>query len=442
MINDLPTSSKRLLKSQGITSLNDMQLASLAAHESHGNILLLSPTGSGKTLAFLLPLLSKLDPKNQNIQAMIIAPTRELAIQIEDVYRSLKMGSRVLCCYGGHSMREERKNLEKFPQLIIGTPGRIDDHMKRENISTDYIKSLVIDEFDKSLAYGFQKEMKSIFKKLPNLESITLTSATYAEEIPSFLKFKNHEVLNFLDDGKSQLQLDIHLVVSEYKDKLQKLFDLLCFLQKGSSIIFCNHRESVERLHGFLSEKNIETAYYHGKLEQSERESTLTKFRNGSVQILIATDLAARGVDIEGIDHIIHYHLPQDRETYTHRNGRTARMKSEGKVYLLISKSEELPSYLTEDIPELKIEKNIAVPTAPLWVTLYIAAGRKEKINKVDIVGFLSKVGELSKNEIGQISLKDHFAYVAVKRNTSKALLKKVEGKKIKNKKVKIKLAD
>src|SRR5690606_31928614 len=149
-------------------------------------------------------------------------------------------------------------------------------------------------------------------------------------------------------------------------------------LGSGSSIIFCNHRESVERLHKFLSERKVQSAYYHGKLEQTERGSTLTKFRNGSARILIATDLAARGVDIEGIDHIIHYHLPPDQETYTHRNGRTARMKSEGKVYIILSQNEELPDYIEEDIPELKLKKKLAAPAAPEWTTLYVAAGRKD----------------------------------------------------------------
>ena len=442
MINEFPISTKRVLKNQGIIELNPMQQASLAAHETEKNILLLSPTGSGKTLAFLLPLLERIDFKLESPQVMIIAPTRELAIQIEDVFRSLKTGAKSVCCYGGNSMRDERKALEQNPIMVIGTPGRLDDHMKRDNIKNEFIKTLIIDEFDKSLAYGFQKEMKSIFKNLPALEWKTLTSATYAEEVPTFLKFQKKEVLDFLKGLHQKNHIEIKKVISPFTDKLQTVFDLLCYLKKGSAIIFCNHRESVERVSEFLSERGVHSGYYHGKLEQNERESTLTKFRNGSINILVATDLAARGVDIEDIDHIVHYHFPIDKETYIHRNGRTARMNADGKIFIIQSKTESLPDYISDELDEVKLENEYSLPEKPEWITLYIGAGRKDKINKVDIVGFLTKTAEISNKKIGLISLKDNYAYVAVKRSIFASLMKKIEGKKIKNKKVKIKKAD
>lgn len=418
-----------------------MQEAALAATKEHNNILLLSATGSGKTLAFLLPLVQKLDATKATSQALIIVPSRELALQIESVFKSLGTNLKVTCCYGGHKREVEENNLTQAPALLIGTPGRLADHIRRGSITTATIETLVLDEFDKSLELGFQEEMSFIIGSLPGIQQRILTSATEAVEIPAFIGMENTERLNFLNDGDEETGLTIKTLLSDGKDKLDTLFQLICLLGNRSTIVFCNHREAVERTSNLLKEKDIINVFYHGAMEQQERDAALCKFRNGTANVLVTTDLAARGLDIAHIRYIIHYHLPGNEAIFTHRNGRTARMDASGTAIIILSPEEKLPEYINTDVEQIELPETITIPEKPKWSTLFIAAGKKDKVNKIDIVGFLANKGDLKKDDIGLIEVKDFFSFVAVKKSKVSHTLQLIKEEKIKNRKVKIAVA-
>ena len=410
------------------------------AAKDHADMILLSDTGSGKTLAFLLPLVQKLRA-GASTQAMIIVPSRELALQIENVFRGMKTGLKVVCCYGGHKREIEENSLVEAPELIIGTAGRLADHIRRNNLQLDSISTLVLDEFDKSLEQGFEAEMSFIVGSLRHLKKRILTSATEAIEIPPFVQLNEPARLNFLS-GEKAAALELKVVHSDEKDKLETLFRLLCFLGNRSTIIFCNHRESVERVYNDLKEKGITCDFYHGALEQPDRDLALFKFRNGTTNFLVTTDLASRGLDIPHIRYIIHYHLPPTEDAFTHRNGRTARMEASGTAILILAPGEEIPGYITDEAAVINLPSEHLLPEKPVWTTFYIGAGKKDKINKIDIVGFFTQKGELRKEDIGLIEVKDFFAYVAIRKASASRTLSLIKDQKIKGKKVKIDLAN
>lgn len=424
---------KIILEKLSINQLNPMQLTVYDTIADHKNTLLLSPTGSGKTLAFLMPILENLNPKGKQVQAMVLTPSRELAIQIEQVWKKMATGYKIICAYGGHDMPMEMQSLVEPPALLVGTPGRIADHLKRRSFDANSINILIFDEFDKSLALGFEEDMTYISKSLkPSIQKI-FVSATEAIEIPIFIKPDLLEILDFLELN-NEIDLQFHKVVSEEKDKVDVLVQLLSNLGNVQALIFCNHREAVERTGELLKDKGIPNTIFHGGMEQMQREQALIKFRNGTALYLIATDLAARGLDIPDINHIIHYHLPATMAEFTHRNGRTARMNASGNIYLLMHKDEMLPRYIDAE-PAILPLKQAPLPPISTWATVYINGGKKDKINKVDIVGLFMQKGKLAKEELGLIVVKDQNAFVAVKKNKLQSLLKAVQSEKIKAKK-------
>jgi superfamily II DNA/RNA helicase len=425
----------------GIKELNDMQIKSLAAHRNNNNIVLISPTGTGKTLAFLLPLLETLKENLNEVQVLIITPSRELAQQIEIVFRKMGTSFKAISCYGGHSKRTEKNNFILPPAVLIGTPGRLSDHIRSGNFSVVSVNTIILDEFDKSLELGFQEEMSFIIGQLISVKKRILCSATDLVEIPKFTGIGEPIKLNYLLEKSNSNALTVNIIKSDNKDKLNSLFNLLCNLGSGSTLVFCNHREAVERISQHLSQLGIINDYFHGGLEQAERERMLVRFRNGSSNILITTDLASRGLDIPDIQYIIHYQLPGSEEAYIHRNGRTARMNSTGSSFLIFSADEKIPSFINSGYINFELIRGMSLPTAPLWQTLYFGGGKKDKINKMDIAGFLFKQGGLKKHELGFIDVKDHHSYAAIKNELIRSVLQKVKGQKIKNMKVKIEIS-
>ena len=417
-----------------------MQEASLEANASHNDVVLLADTGSGKTLAFLLPIAQLLDKTKTVCQALIVVSTRELALQIEQVFRNMGTGFKITCCYGGHLRETEENNLKQAPALIVGTPGRLADHLRRGNIVTSHIETLVLDEFDKSLEQGFEAEMSFIISSLPALKKRILTSATEAVEIPDFVGLKDPIELNFLTGKKSEA-LAVQMVRSGDADKSTTLFNLICRLGNRSTIVFCNQREFVEQVSRFLKEKGIVNVFYHGAMEQDDRDIALCKFRNGTSNLLVTTDLAARGLDIPNIRYIIHYQLPSSHEAYIHRNGRTARMEASGTAILILAPQETVPAYIEPAPSEIELTDNASLPDKPNWTTFYISAGKKNKVNKIDIVGFLTNKGRLKKDDIGLIEVKDFISFVAIRKANAGTALQLIKDERIKNKKVKIDIA-
>lgn len=425
---------KAILNKLGIAVLNPMQVAANEAIRSNSEVVLLSPTGTGKTLAFLLPIIAELDSKLNEVQVLILVPSRELAIQIEQVTREMGTGYKINAVYGGRAGSKDKIELKHPPAILIGTPGRVADHIRRRNISTGQIKTLVLDEFDKSLEVGFSAEMKEIIRAIPSVKKKVLTSATQKVKIPSFVGISNTKRLNFLKEVG--LQLQIKTVVASSEDKLKTLLELINHIGNGSGIVFCNLKDSIQKVSDYLYENRIGHACFYGGLEQIDRERALIKFRNGTHRLLIATDLAARGIDVPEMDFIIHYELPERDAEFVHRNGRTARMNSQGTAYVMKWKNEDLPHFIKDsELLSLKRNKN---SEAREWETLFISGGRKDKISKGDIAGLFFKQGKLNKDELGIIELKLDCAFVSVPKSRSEQLIQQLNNSRLKTKKVRI----
>ncbi|TDN89343.1 superfamily II DNA/RNA helicase [Salegentibacter sp. 24] len=424
---------QEILNKLEISELNAMQQEAFKIIRNSSNTILLSPTGSGKTLAFLLPLLEILDTDLAEVQTLILVPSRELAIQIEQVTREMGAGFKANAVYGGRAFSKDKIDLHHPPAILIGTPGRIADHFRRKTFSTKNIKALVLDEFDKSLEVGFENEMKEIIAELSGLQKRILTSATQNITIPDFVNLTAPKRIDYLKG--EQPSLEIKTIQVNPRLKLQSLLNLLSENHEGSGIIFCNLKDSIAEVSDFLSENRIEHGTFSGGMEQKDRERSLIKFRNGTHRLLIATDLAARGIDVPEIDFIIHYQLPFKASEFTHRNGRTARMRQEGIAYVL-SDRDTLPDFIKTNDYKVQLAKkdtDIVEKT-----TLFISGGRKDKISKGDIAGLFLKQGKLKKEQLGLIELKQDCAFVAVPEKKAEELINLLNNSKLKKKKVRV----
>jgi len=435
MANTIKT-QQDILKKLNISALNPMQEDALLSINTIDNVVLLSPTGTGKTLAFLLPTILNLNKTSKDLQLLILVPSRELAIQIEQVIRQIGSGFKANAVYGGRPFSKDKIELAHTPAILIGTPGRVADHLRRKTFNVEAIKTLVLDEFDKSLEVGFEEEMHQILAALPHLQKRILTSATQDIEIPSFVGLKDELVINYLENKTSKLKLK--RVVTNNKDKLSSLVNLLKYIGNKPGIIFCNYKDTIQFVSQHLDKNDIPHGCFYGTLEQIERERALIKFRNGTHQIIIATDLAARGLDIPELNYIIHYQLPLKSEEFTHRNGRTARMNTQGTAYVLQWEKESLPGFIKAedlDVPEVD-----TVEINSEWVTLFISGGRKDKISKGDIAGLFFKQGHLNSKELGVIELKRDCAFVAVPKLKANLVVQKTNNTRLKKKKVRVTL--
>ncbi|MBT8326130.1 MAG: DEAD/DEAH box helicase [Bacteroidia bacterium] len=426
-----------ILHKLGIAKLNPMQKEAHHAIQENDSVVLLSPTGTGKTLAFLLPIIKQLNPDESEIQAIIVAPTRELAMQIEQVARNMGSGYKTNVVYGGRAGSVDKVEIRHRPAILIGTPGRIADHLRRENFETEEIKILVLDEFDKSLEIGFEDDMIDILDSLPNIEKKILTSATAELKIPGFVGLNKAKRISFLHEKISQLKLKS--IVSPEKDKLATLVNSLRHIGNKPGIIFCNYKDTIQRISDYLTKNQINHGCFYGGMEQRDRERALIKFRNGTHQIIIATDLAARGIDIPEIKFIIHYQLPHREQEFTHRNGRTARMNKSGTAYILKWKNDEMPEYLPE-LEEEKLSKS-SVSSQENWTTLFISGGKKDKISKGDIAGMFIKQAGLHPDQVGTIEIKVDCSFVGVKSSQVKSAISKTNNTRLKKKKIRVSVA-
>lgn len=428
------------LKNLSITELNAMQEAVIDNFATAPNLMLVSPTGTGKTLAFLLSLYSKIHPDSKGVQAVVVAPSRELALQIEQVFRKMKTGLKVTCCYGGHDMKVEQDSLRDAPTLLIATPGRLADHIDRRSFDPATVRVVILDEFDKSLQLGFHDQIKVFFSALTGNQQHLLTSATKMEELPDFLPFRKAAVLDFTPEKPNE-NLRLRLVRADSAEKAETLLRLVAGFNQEVCLVFCNHREAVERISQVFSNHKFEHGIFHGAMEQIEREKNLIKFRGGAHNVLIATDLAARGLDIPEIKHVVHYQLPLHQDAFIHRNGRTARMHAEGQAYLVQADDETLPPYLNQRLEEVILPEELTLPPPPAYACLYISAGKKDKISKGDIAGLLMKKANLQGDEVGLITTLDFASYVSVKRSLIQKTIVSLKDERIKKMKVKIEVA-
>jgi superfamily II DNA/RNA helicase len=402
----------------GIERLNPMQEAAIATKAS--DVVILSPTGSGKTVAFATMMLSSMTPASGKVQGVIIAPSRELVMQIYRVLRELAVGYKVVALYGGHSMLDEKNSLTPVPDIIVATPGRLLDHIQRKQIDLYTTRVLVLDEYDKSLELGFHDEMKKVVRTMPNRARTLLTSATRLDEFPAFMNIKEIVTIDYLsnaDETRSRMQ--IVEVESPTPDKLDTLSDLLKSLPNGRVIVFVNHRESADRVYRHLLKKSLPAGIYHGALDQIDREK--------------AIDL----LNIDSISAIIHYHMPNSQETWTHRNGRTARVNATGTIYVITSEADTIPEYIAFDrayAPTGTSDDPIRATTA----TLYFNSGKKEKVSRGDIAGFIIKQGGIDASSVGKIVVRDHSAIAAIPIDMAQATVNKLSIQKLKGKKVRV----
>ncbi len=434
MISETLKNQQEILDKLGIESLNAMQTEAQSAIHRHGEVILHSPTGTGKTLAFLLPILSSLDLEVQAVQCLILVPSRELAIQIEQVIREMGTGFKTNAVYGGRSISKDKADLKHPPAILIGTPGRVADHMRRATVDPSSIRTLVLDEYDKSLEIGFEEEMAEICGFLTGLKKKVLTSATRDTDIPAFVGIHDPLVLDHTDAGQSWLE--VRIVESPTKDKLDTLSSLLCHLGEARGIVFCNFKDAIQRISDHLHDQQIVHGVFYGGTEQQDRERALIQFRNGSFRTLLATDLAARGIDVPELNYIIHYHLPNREQEYTHRNGRTARMDQDGVAYILRGKGERLPEF----IPKLRVESvpPDSLPAPANWQTVVVTGGRKDKISKADVAGWLIKEGGMHPDQIGRIELTRDETFVALAPKEVDRLIKVLDQTKLKKRKVRL----
>lgn len=421
----------------GIAALNPMQVAMMGA--APRSSLLIAPTGSGKTIAFAAAMLRGLSAPDGQIRALILAPSRELTLQIFSVVRPVAQGYKTVALYGGHPFKEEEASLSVTPDIVVATPGRLADHIKRGRVDLNGVNVMVIDEYDKLLELGFEAEMKRIVGHCRSLKTVILTSATAIDPLPDWLPLDHPEIIRAEEQTRRKSSLQRVLVESPIPDKLPILIDLLNSLPDGKTIVFVNYRDAADRVHKALKKAGLPAGLYHGALDQPERELALELFDNGTTPILVATDLGSRGLDIDSVDHVIHYHLPSTAETWTHRNGRTARQGADGAIYVITSENDSLPEYVLTDRPFVPSGTSDN-PIRPKAFTLFFNLGKKEKISKGDIAGFIAKAGGIDGSEIGHISVADHSALAAVALDAAspKALALTLSEQRLKGKKVRV----
>lgn len=439
-MSETKINQQAMLKKLGIEKLNPMQEETHKAILSEKDVVLLSPTGTGKTLAFLLPIIEKLDPECTEVQVLILVPSRELALQIEQVTRSLGSGFKANAVYGGRAGHKDRMDIKHRPAILIGTPGRVADHLRRENFSSQYLHTIVLDEFDKSLEIGFELDMNEIIDALPIKLQRILTSATEKAEIPAFVRMSDPMQINFLEEGIPQLEVKI--VVARDTDKLETLVKMLHKKGDQPGIVFCNFKDTIQGVSDTLTENDIPHGCFYGGMEQKDRERALLKFRNGTYHLIVATDLAARGIDVPEIRFIIHYQLPHSAKEFTHRNGRTARMNRGGIAYVLKGKDEPLREFISLSGNQIDISdiEQADKTKSSTWKTLYVSGGRRDKISKGDVAGFFMKQGKLNKDQLGIIEIKQDCAYVAVQASQIREVVQLTNNARLKKKKIRVSL--
>ena len=433
-MNTLTTFQQDALRKLNIDALNTMQMAALAHCRANSSMVLLSPTGTGKTLAFLLPLLERLDQRRSGVQAVIVLPSRELARQVFEVWRAMATPFQMTALYGGRPLEQEVASLGgASTSVIVGTPGRLLDHLNRSSFAVDKCTHLVIDEFDKCLEMGFRDEMSKLIDKLPAVTSRFLLSATDADEIPQFAGAADVERLDYRGGGEQPaVRTSFYTITTTPDKRLEKLFSLLCSFGGEPAIVFCNFRETVDEVYRYLTKNSLHCVAYNGAMEQKARELALYRFTSGCSNILVSTDLAARGLDIKDVKHVVHYQRALSADIFTHRNGRTARWEADGSVYMIAFENKELPDFVPDGLEEYNLPKRNTLPPAPEWTVLYVGKGKRDKLSRGDLAGFFIKKGGLKPDEVGTILVFQDYSYVAVKMNRMRAVLKAVDGEKIK----------
>lgn len=440
----LPSTLLENLKSLGYLEPTPIQEQTIPILQSNQDLIAQAKTGSGKTLAFLIPLLVKLKASEFHPQALIIVPTRELSEQIAQ--EAIKLARyrdnvKIITLYGGTSLTKQVNSLEKGADILIGTPGRLLDHLSRETIVLKEIETLILDEADRMLDMGFANDILKITSSLPKKRQSILFSATYPKNIHKLTEIiLNHPQEIKIEEEKHEMSIEEFAYINQNKEAA--LLKILKHFQPKLALIFCNTKVKTNEVADFMHHEHFDVATLTGDLEQYERQEMLLQFANGSLPLLVATDLAARGLDIAGIDLVINYDIPMKQEDYTHRIGRTGRFDKSGlaitlcdeKSYIKLKEIKPDIQPLSDD--KLKSNKNFYMQGD--FSTLCIEGGKKKKIRAGDILGTLCKDIGIENQAIGKINIYPNHAYVAISKSNVKKAFNGLKSGKIKGKKVRV----
>ena len=457
--NSLPIGREQLeaLQGLGFTAMTPVQAESLPLILKRRDVIIQAKTGSGKTAAFGIGLLHHLNPRFFGVQALVMCPTRELAEQVAQSIRQLasRMANvkTVLLC-GGKPFGPQRDSLRHGAHIVVGTPGRIDDHLQRGNLELKGVKTFVLDEADRMLDMGFADVMASITQRLPKARQTILMSATFPEDIKRISSSIQNQPVQIAIDGElthDELVLEqLFFEIGKHERELT-LLALFEHHRPRNAMVFCNTKKQCSDIAAFLSEHDIDAAAIHGDLDQRERDQVLLQFANGSCPVLVASDVAARGLDIPALEMVVNHELPRDADTYVHRIGRTGRAGERGKAFSLVTPAEAprmraIEAHLgTSCICDVRASLN-RDPNYELrgaMVTVQLDAGRKQKLRAGDILGALTGDAALPGDHIGKITILDNSSYVAVQRTVLRQAMNyladgKVKGRSIRARRLKL----
>ena len=431
-------------------SMTPVQAQSLPHLLAGKDVIAQAKTGSGKTAAFAISLLNKLEAQSYHTQVLVLCPTRELAEQVATEIRRLASAIpnvKLLTLCGGKPIGPQLASLRRDPHIVVGTPGRILKHLEKETLHLDSVQTLVLDEADRMLDMGFLNDIMKIISTTPTSRQSLLFSATYPESIKKISEnVQNNPVDIRVEDSFSSSDINEAFIQVEKHERTEILFKVIAHYSPESSIVFCNTKQQCQELEKKLKDKDLHALALHGDLEQFDRDQVLAQFSGKASSILIATDVAARGLDIKELAAVINFELSPDPEVHIHRIGRTARAGSKGLAVSLFTSTDKRQLKAIEeyqDTPVTMVEKtSLDVPADfklyPPMVTLFVNAGRKEKLRAGDLLGALTASGEIQGDQIGKITLFDKIAYVAVQQQIAKKALIILTDGKIKGRKIRV----
>jgi len=438
------------LESLGYLNMTPIQEAALRPALAGRDLIAQAETGSGKTAAFALPLLTKLNARNFATQALVLCPTRELATQVAQELRRLArhhQNIKIVTLCGGQAIGPQIGSLEHGAHVVVGTPGRITDHLRKQTLSLDRVATLVLDEADRMLEMGFVDDLASIIGRIPDTRQTLLFSATYPDDIEQLSGRFQRSPQRILVESKMTLDnIDERFFICQKADRLQSLQTLLMQFRPLSAVIFCNTKQLVRDVESFLQQRGVSALALHGDMEQRDRDQVLIQFKQQSCTVLVASDVAARGLDIDDLSVVINFELPRDPDTYVHRIGRTGRAGKQGLALNLFADSERFKlDRLGEALGrEISFESLTGTPpareplAAPQFVTLCIAGGKKQKVRAGDILGALTGEAGIPGSAVGKIAITDFQSYVAVARDQVDAAHGRLLNGKIKGRKFKL----
>lgn len=445
---NLSTEELNNLDQLGFTGMTAIQEQALPAALAGKDLIAQAKTGSGKTAAFGIPLLHKLNPRFFGVQSLVLCPTRELASQVASELRKLarfQANIKIVVLCGGVPIGPQIASMEKGAHVVVGTPGRIKDHLLKNTMQIDQIQTLVLDEGDRMLDMGFRDDILEIVSYTPANRQTLIFSATFPDNIEQLSRALQNKPLNIkVESTHTTSTIEQQIIITEPNEKETGLIKAINHYKINQAVIFCNTKQSVSEVTEALRDQGYLALALHGDLEQRERDEIYARFKNNSAHFLIATDVAARGLDVSDLPAVINYELPRDAEVYVHRIGRTGRAGSSGLALSLATAKESfkikaIEEQLEQELEELNanyLSTKLREIQPPPMVTLCLAAGRRDKIRPGDILGTLTNNSGIEGQNIGKIDVLPTLTYVAIQRDLARKALEHLSHNKIKNKTV------